>query len=277
VVSEVASDRSTRAAHPALRGLVTPYHGYHHVDLGPGVHHGLPSRDLTVVVAIDEPIDVGWMTDESSRQRDWTVVSGLHPGPALIRHTGLQHGVQFGLTPRGARALLGLPAGALATTMLPLATVLGPLADQLYDEVAGARGWEERFGVLDRLLLGRFDPTCSIRRELCWAWDEIGRSGGRVRVDDLADALGWSRRHLSGQFGDEFGLGPKQAARVVRFQSARRLWSAGEPLPLAEVAARCGYADQAHLTRDWRELAGYAPLQWRREEFPFLQDPVPGG
>ena len=43
--------------------------------------------------------------------------------------------------------------------------------------------------------------------------------------------------------------------------------------PLAEVAVVCGYADQAHLARDWAELAGCPPSVWVREEFPFLQDP----
>jgi uncharacterized glyoxalase superfamily protein PhnB/AraC-like DNA-binding protein len=228
----VASERSSQAAHPALRGLVTPYHGYHHVDLDPGVHHGLPSRDLTVVIALDEPSDVGWMEDESSRGRHWVMTSGLHAGPALIRHRGSQHGIQFGFTPWGARVLLGMPAGAIARTMLPLAAVGWPMVDQMYDEVAGALSWEERFAVLDRLLLaraGRSEHTPMIRGELRWTWREIGRSGGRVRVDDLADALGWSRRYLSSQFGNEFGLGPKQAARVVRFQSARRSGPQGNP------------------------------------------------
>jgi AraC-like DNA-binding protein len=41
---------------------------------------------------------------------------------------------------------------------------------------------------------------------------------------------------------------------------------------LADAAALAGYADQAHLTREWRELAGYAPTEYLRVELPFLQD-----
>jgi AraC-like DNA-binding protein len=41
---------------------------------------------------------------------------------------------------------------------------------------------------------------------------------------------------------------------------------------LAEIAARCGYADQAHLTREWRELAGCTPSTWLAEELPSVQD-----
>jgi transcriptional regulator GlxA family with amidase domain len=83
--------------------------------------------------------------------------------------------------------------------------------------------------------------------------------------------VGWSRRHLSQRFTDEYGIGPKQTARLVRFQRARDLVAAGTR-PLAEVAVDCGYADQAHLTREFCELAGDPPTTWRREERPFIQD-----
>jgi transcriptional regulator GlxA family with amidase domain len=60
----------------------------------------------------------------------------------------------------------------------------------------------------------------------------------------LADEVGWSRRHLSQRFSDEFGIGPMQAARLLRFGRARKLVVAGSR-SLAEVAIDCGYADQA--------------------------------
>ena len=57
----------------------------------------------------------------------------------------------------------------------------------------------------------------------------------------------------------------------MRFHAARGLVLGGSA-SLAEVAARTGYADQAHLTREWRDLAGVPPMTWLREERPFLQD-----
>jgi hypothetical protein len=111
---ELAPPRGPRAPHPLLRGLVADYQGYHHSGLAPGVHHGLPALGLTLIVAFDEPIDVGWRSDPASRGKHWAMVSGLHVDPALIHHTGFQHGVQLDLTPLGARVLLGVPAGALA-------------------------------------------------------------------------------------------------------------------------------------------------------------------
>jgi transcriptional regulator GlxA family with amidase domain len=62
-------------------------------------------------------------------------------------------------------------------------------------------------------------------------------------------------------------------ARVMRFERARRLLVSHARPALADVAAACGYADQAHLTRDWRALAGQSPRAWlASEHLPFVQD-----
>lgn len=88
-------------------------------------------------------------------------------------------------------------------------------------------------------------------------------------MQEVADEVGYSRRHLTTLVRDECGLAPKQLQRIGRFQASRAMVGRR---PLAEVAARCGYADQAHLSREWGALAGCTPTTWLREEFPFVQD-----
>jgi AraC-like DNA-binding protein len=59
---------------------------------------------------------------------------------------------------------------------------------------------------------------------------------------------------------------------VLRFERAvGQMRSSGRPR-LAEIAARCGYADQAHLTREWQAIAGCTPRRWIAEELPYVQD-----
>jgi len=86
-----------------------------------------------------------------------------------------------------------------------------------------------------------------------------------LRIENLAREVGWSRRHLAERFRREVGLAPKAAARVIRFERAcDRLFVPGRP-PLARVAAETGYVDQAHLSRDFRELAGIPATAWLAE------------
>ena len=256
--------------HPALRGLVS-YTAYHAVMATPGLHHGLPSTALTAILAFDEPLDVSWR-DDRERGRHWAMVSGLHAGPALIRFDRIQHGIQLDITPRGARALLGVTAGSLAGRLVPLADVLGGSADDLYADVAGAPTWARRFDLLEQHLLSRLDRAAApaASPELARAWSVVRQARGGVRVADIAAEVGWSRRHLTQRFTGEFGIGPKQAARIERFQHARLLLAGGQRV--ADIASSCGYADQAHLTREFRELGGCTPTGWRRDLLSFVQD-----
>ncbi|WP_043685496.1 helix-turn-helix transcriptional regulator [Streptomyces xylophagus] len=73
-------------------------------------------------------------------------------------------------------------------------------------------------------------------------------------VAATADELGLGARQLHRRSLAAFGYGPKTLARVLRLQ--RALVLARDGVPFAETAARSGYADQAHLARDVKELAG---------------------
>ena len=269
-----------RAGHPAaaLRGLVDVYLGYRVVG-PPGVHRGLPSRHVTFVVAVEE-ITVT-VPDVGGSLTATALVGGMHDGPALIAHSGVQTGVQLAVTPAGARALFGVPAGELAGLVLPLDVVL-PRAAELAERLATAPGWAERFAVIDDVLLAalsdRSGGGAATSPEVGYAWRRLQATSGAASVTALAGEVGWSRRHLADRFRREIGLPPKVAARVLRFERARaellRPDAAGRAPRLADVAAACGYADQAHLTREWRDLAGCTPSAWLAEEAPWLHAPA---
>ncbi|WP_406692373.1 helix-turn-helix transcriptional regulator [Saccharopolyspora sp. ID03-671] len=76
-------------------------------------------------------------------------------------------------------------------------------------------------------------------------------------VAGLADSVGVSERQLRRRIGDAVGYGPRTLVSVLRFQRAARGGGA-----LADLAHRCGYADQAHLTREFRRLTGTTPKRF---------------
>ncbi len=256
---------------PVISGALAPYVAAlaaYDVDLGrPGIHRGLPSTTLTFVLAADEPLDIGWQGTPDSRASRWSTVSGLHAHPAEIHHHGHQRGIQLGLTTRGARALLGVPAAALAGQLVEVAEV-APELRHLPEQLAETP--DDRWpAVVARALVaglarhGAPEPRAEVGRAL-------RRLTGGAGVQEVADEVGYSRRHLTTLVRAECGLGPKELQRVARFDRSKALL--GHGTSLAEVAATCGYADQAHLTHEWTVLAGCTPTTWLREEFPFLQD-----
>lgn len=253
---------------PPLRPFVTGYTGFDLSGFEPGVHAGLPSHTLTAVVTFGEPLEIDLPTGLSGASgRYASMASGLLAQAISIRHRGAQRGVKLAFTPLGARMVYGMPAGALANTVVPLSDVLADLWPELEDRLGAAVTWPQRFRVLDDLLAravartmraGTFD----VRPEVAAAWRRLVDSHGQVRVSDLAHDLGCSRRHVSARFREEFGLTPKTLARILRFEHAVGLAAAAGAPAWAEVSAAAGYADQAHLVRDWRSFTGRTPASW---------------
>ncbi|MEC3952208.1 helix-turn-helix domain-containing protein [Nocardia sp. CDC153] len=267
------SEGASGVPDPRLRPYVHGYEGYLLHGFAPGEHIGMPGVGLTVIVTIDEPIEVPVSSHPDQAGGTWDMLaSGLTVRPAVIAHNGFQHGVQLDLTPQGCRALFGMPAAALGSWIVDLTDVLGPRAIELRERLSLASTWPQRFAVIDEILLRRVTPV-PWDPELTHAWNLLSGPDPGVRVAAVADEIGWSRRHLGNRFAAEFGITPKDAVRVARFERSHRLLREPTAPSLAEVAAAAGYYDQAHMAREWRELAGMPPSVWReREEFPFVQD-----
>ncbi|MEU4567776.1 helix-turn-helix transcriptional regulator [Micromonospora sp. NPDC023956] len=154
------------------------------------------------------------------------------------------------LPPGAGPAVFGLPADALRDRRVPLADLWGDRAvAELAERAARAPGEALESVALARLRrVGGVDPLgVRVAARL--------RAGATVAATAAEEGL--DPRVLHRRCRALFGYGPKTLARILRMQRALALARAGTPL--AEVAVRSGYADQAHLTRDVRDLAGVPP------------------
>lgn len=151
--------------------------------------------------------------------------------------------------PGQAPGFLGVPAHELRDRRVDLAELWSPaVVRRLTARVNAAHdpasGLEEV--VLERA--AEVGPPDPVLRQL------VGALGAGRSVAATADELGLGARQLHRKSLAAFGYGPKTLARVLRLQRALAL--ARDGVPFAETAARAGYADQAHLARDVRDLAG---------------------
>jgi len=251
--------------------LITRYIGYTQRDLPPSVHRGLPSRHVTLIISLAEPIRITGMPRPGEAAATMAApVGGMHLSPALIAQDAFQSGIQIELDPLGVPALLGVAPAELSDYVVDLADLGVPRFARLPERLAAAPGWARRFAILDEAFtagMAVHEPS----PEVAWAWRRLVNSAGRLRVGTLSEEVGWSRRHLTERFRRQLGLSPKQVARVLRFERAGTLLRQGHD-DLAELAVACGFYDQAHLSNEWRALAGCSPGTWIAEELPFLQD-----
>ncbi len=250
---------------PCLRRFVARYGAYRAQAADLGASHGFPSRYVTLMIGLGSPFQVAGAGSFTS------FVAGLRERAVLVESSGTIAGIHLFLDPLATRAILGCPASALAHEVISLADVVGTRTDaELNERLHEAHTWEECFAVVDDVLQRRLLQSAP-PREVGFAWGRIAAGHGRGRVESLAAAIGWSRRHLTECFRHEVGITPKTLARIVRFEHACSLLRYG-PRDLAGVAVMAGYHDQAHMTHEWQALAGCTPRAWIARELPFLQD-----
>ncbi|MFV2178278.1 helix-turn-helix domain-containing protein [Actinomadura sp. LOL_016] len=236
-----------RAAHPRLRPYVIGYSGFRAgAPPGPLRRRVLPLNLAVLVLDFDGSC---------------STVAGPRGTPLVSGDAGWRRGVSIGFTPAGVAALCGVPVRDLVGAMVPPADVLGPRVARLADRLAEAPGWDARFDVLDERLSAWLAPSAARPDDLVLqAWSRLQAHTGTV--GGLARDLGVSLRYLQLGFRRHIGLPPKTVARIARFQRAVRV--IGDPVD----AVACGYADQAHFSRDVREMSGLTPT----ELFAFVQD-----
>jgi AraC-like DNA-binding protein len=242
--------------HPALAGLVAGIVGYQQLADRPVERRQPAGSLLPLVLSFGDPLEVVALSDGEGTGWHRSFVAGFMPGHATTRFEHSQQCVQVYLTPVGAYRLLGLPGRELARRVLPAGDVAPTLAGSLPDRLAAAGSWGERLALVEDAVLRLATVGSEPEPFVTWMWHRIQVSRGQVRIGDLIDRTGWSGRHATARFRDQIGLTPKAAAAVVRFEHAAA--DLGR-LPLADVAARHGYADQSHLTREVVRYAGEPP------------------
>lgn len=260
----------------ALRRHVLRYLGYRERSTAPVRRRQAPAAGIALILGF-HPLSLSGPLIGTGAAAAF--VGGLSDSWVLTEFTGPQAGIQVDLTPAALFTLLGgrtVGDGAVPA----LDRLEDPELAALPERLAAAPDWGRRFALVTDLLADRLLDVRARRPapEVAHAWDRLAASAGAVPVTTLAAETGWSRRHLQARFAGQMGLSPRTAGRVLRFAGASRLVG-GSRTPLAEVAATCGYADQAHLSREFRALAGTTPSAFRAEwgRFPSVQDTEPGG
>ena len=247
-----------REAAPALRPHVLGYCGYREWGSAGFRRLETPSAEVHVILSFGPRIRANGEELES-------FVAAPDTDHAVVESLGEQHCVEIRLTPLGAHLVLGVPLDELAGRTVPFEDVWAD--DALIDRLHDAPSWEARFALLDRVLAERLSVARPLAAEVEGAWWRLVATHGAVPVAELARDAGWSRRHFTVRFTQATGLSPKAFARVLRFDRAKALLD-GSRLSLCEIALDCGYYDQAHRNRDFRDLTGCSP----GELLPFVQD-----
>jgi AraC-like DNA-binding protein len=192
-------------------------------------------------------------------------VMGGHDSAIVLEGDCAPSYLEVLLSPLGAYRILGLPLDRLGGHTVELAEVLGADGRRLGERLRDAPSWRRRFALLDQFLLRRLDRGPRPAPEVGWAWQRLNATGGAVAIGELAREVGWSHKHLIARFRQQVGVAPKTAARLLRFNGVWRHLDKGPSLDWGLVAAETGYADQAHLIREFRQFTGTTPTGFQSQ------------
>ena len=267
-----------RKAHPALQPYLSAYTGYSEFSPSELRRLQVPHDAVVLIISLGPVLRVLDARNPASFHTDHrSFVAGLHDGPVVTAYTGASSGIQVNVTPLGAHLLLDISMDSVANRVVPLEDVPGLRFSRLIDQVMDTPDWDDRFDIVESFFAQRLAeraPSPVVAR----AWQALSASAGAVNLARLSADLDLTHRELIATFRQHIGLTPKRAARVLRFHRAVGLLAAPFPhrVPpadglttcLADIAYDCGYYDQAHFSREFREFSGKTPTEYLASRMP---------
>jgi transcriptional regulator GlxA family with amidase domain len=170
-------------------------------------------------------------------------------------------GVHF--RPGGAFPFLGVSPAELSDRHLNLEALWGKFAVELRERLCEARTAAERFSIMEKTLYTHLSRPLEHHYVVSAALDAFEKTGARLMVREMAKQIGISQRCLIQVFANEVGITPKLFSRIQRFQRAVAVTNQSSAAPdWAQLAATCGYFDQAHLIDDFVAFSGFTPTAY---------------
>lgn len=195
------------------------------------------------------------------------LVAGVHTGYVVIDTAALDSLLGVHFRPAGAFAFLGgAPVEEFRNQDVPLEAVWtrGEVAD-LRERAALAATPACKFKVLEAALLARLaaGPSQESPSAVSYAVNRLERAPHIETVGSVADQTGLSTRRLGELFHRHVGIAPKVFCRIKRFRLAVERMNAGSEIRWADLAADCGFYDQSHFLREFRDFSGMNPNEYR--------------
>lgn len=233
-----------------------PYIGHYWLSLNnTDTHHvAVPDGSVDLVVEVGESSMQRWLYGSTTTRTEIDLNTRCH-----------YIGIRF--QPGQSRHFIDATARELTDDHAEAEPLMRSSMDGVFDTLAPERVVSRLNQVLERYLARRQPSVGFIDQAI----EQITMAQGNVRIETLAADYGRSRRQFERVFLETVGVTPKFFCLITRYRRAAGLITAPSGLSLADAAAETGYADQSHMTHDFKKLTGLSPTQFIRD-VAILQD-----
>lgn len=162
--------------------------------------------------------------------------------------------------PWGVSRFSNVSMGKMLDRQVHPVEALNGLGEDLASSLYALNSDADRVRATDRMLKGALQSNSRVEPRLKLLLDAA--DGGRCSSSEMARHLSVSHRSFNRLWNEVVGIEPRKFIQLMRFHSALELINSG--IALKEVAADCGYSDQAHMARQIKAIAGLPPKSLRR-------------
>ena len=180
--------------------------------------------------------------------------------------------IKVGFQPGGLYRLMGVPLNEFSMDESFDSTyMLDKEIAFITEQLREATAYDQMVSIIESFLLKKLQHLRS-KLPIDSVLPLIIKKGGLVNVDDIAQQSCVSVRQLERQFQQRIGISPKFFVRLTRFSKAWVMKENNPHLKWTTIAYECGYFDQMHLIRDFKEFAGVTPsvIEAEFNNSPFL-------
>jgi AraC-like DNA-binding protein len=216
---------------------------------------------VEIVFNLSDPFER--VTAGRAHRQPLAFVVGPTALPTVVRPTGSVDVIGVRLEPWAAGSVLRMPAVLLRDQSVPLDDILPGSGLHGLREQLGTASEHERLRCLAKILESAISPIDPCGRRLVSF--VRAHPPGTFGMRQLARSAGRSLRTVQRVFRDDVGLSPMTLMRIERIQRVLALLRLRPALSWGAIGAACGFYDQPHLVRDFQELVGCTPGEFRKQ------------
>jgi AraC-like DNA-binding protein len=217
-----------------------------------------PTPQNSLFFYINDRIKVRKQGDKDFTLQPRGVLVGLQSSSVRLDVNKSHKAVRVGFQPGGMYRFLGFSMSEMIDASYDAADVLGNEIEEVNNKLQEAEGFDEIKTIIEHFLL---DQVKVLKRPLPFdkAMLEMIRFHGNIPIEKVASMACLSLRQFERVSKERIGFSPKMFARLVRFSKAYRLRENFPELTWTSIAYSCGYFDQMHFIRDFKEFTGITP------------------
>ena len=192
---------------------------------------------------------------------DYTII-GLYTRPYEVQFRS--HVSTFGIRfkPEGIYNLFGIPASLFSQRFEDMELVLGNHFRDYCSRLRESENIGQKLSLTRQYLMDQLQKHHPEITYLNRAADMIRMAGSTSKVDELPGKVYISRRQLEREFREKVGVSPKQYMRIARLNEINRYLQAGSDFNFSHLSMEAGFADQAHLCREFKTFTGVPPVKF---------------